>query len=65
VGNVATHVPGIVQALGAAAVHPKLPPTTKTLLVSTISQLRQHFLAQADALLAALPGEQAQALIGL
>eukprot|EP00983_Pelagomonas_calceolata_P111195 1159759-Pelagomonas_calceolata.AAC.2 len=65
VAGVAIHVPAIVQALGTAIVHPKLPQTTRTLIVNTIAQLRQHFAAQADPLLATLPGDQQQALLGV
>jgi hypothetical protein len=63
-GGAAPHAPAIVTALGTAVVHPKLPQTTRALIMSTIAQLRQHFASQADQLLASLPAEQQQALVG-
>jgi len=63
-GSVAAHVPGIVHALGTAVLHPKLPQASRELIISTIAQLRQHFPAQADQLIAALPAPQQKALMG-
>jgi len=53
VAGIAPHVPSIVQAFGQAAVHPKLPDPTRTLLKQTVGQLRQHYAAQVDQLVGA------------